>query len=240
MMPFICSDNYFDKQAALPAYTIWKKNPNKRTMSNVIREVDPIISRELTAYKGAINPIALKGMAKKIAIDAIKTYDPNKGASLGTHISRQMTRLHRKNYASANAIRLPENLQQGVGGFLRAKEHLEGTLGREPTAAEIADEMNWNIRQVTQLEKQVRNETSSGQLQFDPAHITESVFDSKIDFFYNDLSPQDKLLFEHTTGYGGKKLLSKKEIATKLNISAPRVSQLASQLANKLKRVLNG
>lgn len=229
-----------EKQAKVDlvrSYIEWKKNPTKRKLGNVLRQLEPTINVELNSYKGQVADNTLKGMAKKIAISAIRSYKPSRQTALTTHVKSQMRRLHRVNYESAN-IRLPENLQQGIGGFLRAKDHLEAKLGREPTAAEIADELRWSIHKVTQLEKRLRNEVADTQLEFSPIHVEESPFGHKIDYFYNDLPVTDQLIFEHTTGYGGKKLLKKSIIAKQLGISPARVSQRVKRISNNLTRTL--
>ncbi len=229
-----------DKQATIEmvrSYLNWKNKPSRKNMGRVIKTLEPTINIEMNNYKGVIADGTLKGLAKKVAIDSIRSYDPSKKTALSTHVKSQMKRLYRVNYESSN-IRLPENLQQGIGGFLRAKEYLEDTLGREPTVAELSDELHWSIKKVTQVQKRLRNEISDTQLEFSPVHTEASPFGEKIDYFYNDLSIPDKLIFEHTTGYGGKRLLNKGIIAKKIGISAPRVSQKVYKLTKQLKQTL--
>ncbi len=219
------------------SYTNWKKSPTKKNMTQVIKSLEPIINKELNNYRGSIPEIALKGMAKKISVHAIKTYSPVYKAALTTHVTNQLKRLHRKNYESMSVIRLPENVQQGVTGYLTAKQMLEEKLGREPTVAEIGDEMGWHAGHVAKLEKRLRNEIVDKNLVFDPGVIEESPYETKLEFFYHDLTPEEKLIFEHTTGYGGKKIKTKKEIAKMLKITPVQVGRKAKILADNLKKI---
>jgi len=225
------------KEQMVYAYGDWKSSPTKKNMAYVLRTLNPVINRELHTYKGTIPETVLRGMAKKIAIASVKNYNPNRGAALSTHLVHQLQQLHRKNYESFSTARLPEHLQRGVGGFLRAKSYLRDTLGREPTVAELADEMNWGVKNVAQIQRRLRNEVGDKVLEFDPIHSSESEEDARVDYFYNDLNPQDKIIFEHTTRYGGAEILPKKAIATKLSISPARVTQRANNIAKKFKAV---
>jgi hypothetical protein len=53
------------------------------------------------------------------------------------------------------------------------------------------------------------------------------------DFLVHDLSGPHRLVFEHTTGYGGKPILTPGELAKKLGVSPGRISQLKTDIAEK-------
>ena len=63
---------------------------------------------------------------------------------------------------------------------------------------------------------------------FEAPALFDSSNDEWIQFVYHDLSDTDKLIFEHKTGFGNKKILGNAAIANKLNLST-------STLNNRLK-----
>ena len=67
---------------------------------------------------------------------------------------------------------------------------------------------------------------------FEAPALLDSANDEWVQFVYHDLSDTDKLIFEHKTGYGGKKTLDNKAIAKKLNLST-------STLNNRIKLINN-
>ena len=136
-----------------------------------------------------------------------------------------------------NAIRLPENMQLKVREFMNAKADLKEKLGREPTSEELADHLGWPLKKVVRMEKQLHNEASASTQIFEPEDPNrDSKLDLKLDLVYRSLSPRDKLIFEYTTGYGGKPKLSNNEIAKKLGVSAAYVSQRKKYIAGVMKK----
>jgi len=54
------------------------------------------------------------------------------------------------------------------------------------------------------------------------------------DYVYHDLDEKNKVIFEHLLGYNGAPKIPKGDIATKLNISAPAVSQRINTITTRL------
>ena len=64
--------------------------------------------------------------------------------------------------------------------------------------------------------------------------------DFKVDYFYHDLQPKDKRLFEMTTGYNTGKTYKNKEIMKSLNMNQNQVSYAKKRLKDRLNKVLDG
>ena len=219
-------------------YDAWKAQPSPETMGPIIKHFEPLIGSQVQQYKGTLPPSALQAHAKKFAVEAIRGYDPTKGAKLSTHVVNNLLQLHRKNYEAQSALRLSEELQRAMGTYRQVRQQLEDEFGREPTAEELSDSLSWPVPKVERLERQNRGEVTFDDLLFEPADPEQRPSDPRIDYVYHDLSPQDKLLMEWTTGYGGKKTMSKKEIAKKLRVSPAAVSQRSLKIAQRLKEAL--
>src|ERR1035437_10991777 len=71
--------------ASIHACNNCRKSPNPNSMASVLNTVKPVISGALKKYPG-VNSGVLSGEAKRLAIAAIKTYDPSHGATLQTHV----------------------------------------------------------------------------------------------------------------------------------------------------------
>jgi DNA-directed RNA polymerase specialized sigma subunit len=220
-----------------PSFEEWQKTQSPESMSKVLNFYDRLISSEASKYSGVIPTDAAKSYAKKFAIQAIKKYDPSRPAKLSTWITNYLKQLNRIKYSMQQATRMPENLQMMVGHYKEALEELKQELGRDPTNVEIAEKINRPVSLIEKLNKQIYSELQEGRLEYDPKAIESS--DPRIDYVYYDLDPQEKYIFEHTTGYGAKPKLSKKEIAERLGISPASVSMRGKKIAEKLEEILS-
>lgn len=222
-----------------PSYLSWKKTQSPEDMSNILKEIKPLLQSEMSRFRGVLPEPALQAQAKKRSIEAIKGYDPTKDVKLTTHIVNSLQKLYRENYKYQQAVRLSEELQRGTGNYAKSKEDLAFRLQREPTAAEVADDLGWPISKVERIERQARGEIFGQDLEYDPTDIELNESDPRIDYVYFDLDPTDQMIMEYSTGYGGKAILPKKDIADKLGISAAAVTQRSKKIADKLMQVLN-
>ena len=56
-------------------------------------------------------------------------------------------------------------------------------------------------------------------------------------YLYNDLSPTHKAVFEHTTGYNNKKILSNSQMKRQLKLTQGQLSYAKSQIKDLVKGV---
>jgi len=224
-----------DPHGIEPLHTKWKETQKPKDMAALLKGMRPLIESQLGRYKGTLPPAALRGQAKKFAIQAVRNFDPTKGAKLTTHVVNGLQQLHRKNYEAQSAFRLSEELQRGVGAYQRSQQNLQNELGREATAEELAQDLAWPLPKVQRMARQSRGEVSAEDLLYDPADPYQESYDPVVDLVYHDLAPKDKLIMELATGYGGKAKMAKKDIAAKLGISPARVSQRSLKIATKIR-----
>lgn len=217
-------------------YSKWEADKTPENLNEILKVYSPLLSSEARRLEGAISPGTLKSQAKKFAIQAIQKYDPLKNIKLSTWITNYLKQLNRTIYSAQQAARMPENLQMMVGQYKTAIDELKQDLGREPSNVEISEKIGRPISFVEKLNKQVYNELQEGLMDYDPSVIESS--DPRIDYVYHDLGPQEKVIFEHLTGYGGKPIKSKKEVSKLMGISQPMVSIKSKKIANLLEAVL--
>ena len=213
----------YNKQEDIDAWSKWTETGSKGDLRNLFLRINPIIQKEVSRW--ASGPVArpvLNLEAKKISLNAFRTYDPNK-SKLNTHLTNNLKGLSRLVYTHTNPARMPEHQVLKLNTFNSAKHNLEEELGREPTSQELGESLAWNPNEVDRYASQLRTGYSTSQPippGFD-RYDADKVF---IDFIYNDLVDQDKLVFEHTTGYGGKPILSAKQLAAKVGMSQGQIS----------------
>lgn len=215
----------------------WRDNKNDDSLEALHHQLNPIVMKEVNRWKGTLAPEILEVEARGLAQNAFESYDPKFNVALSTHVSNALKKLSRINYSYQNPARLPEHRQVKFYTFNTVKTNLENELGREPNINELSDELGWNTREVERMNKEIRKDyTESIPV---PAHAfmkEEHSDDGMIDFIYNDLSSADKTIFEHTTGYRGKPILSLDELTKKTGLTTSQISYKKSQIKDFIKK----
>jgi len=205
------------------AWNSWNSSQSKKDLSTLFKRVDPILNKEVNRWSsGAVAAPVLKIEAKKIALGAFKTFDPNK-SKLSTHVTNNLKGLSRTLYTYSNAARLPEHRMIKAKTFIAVEDNLTNKLGRIPTSQELSEKLSWSKKEVGRIRKELRSSYS------DSAPVPpgfDSSFDgsSDLDFIYHDLNNQDKVVFEHTTGYSGASILDGKSLINKTGLTQGQIS----------------
>ncbi len=213
----------YNKQDDIAAWNKWKQTGSRDDLGLLFNRMEPVIQKEVSRW--ASGPVArpvLNLEAKKISLNAFNSFDPNK-AKLNTHLTNNLKGLSRIVYTHTNPARMPEHQVLKLSTFMSSKQALEEQLGREPTSQEISEELAWSPGEVERYQGQIRTGYSTSQ----PLPPGFDKFDADrvfLDFVYNDLVDQDKLVFEHTTGYGGKPVLSAAELIKKTKMTQGQIS----------------
>lgn len=215
----------------------WKSSPGRATLAPLLQQVDPILQKEVNRWSGG--PVArpvLVIQAKKLAIDAFGNYDPKK-AALNTHVTNQLKGLSRGPYTYASPARMPEHRQVKLKTYLTAVEDLTGGLGRSPTAAELASSLKWSQREIGRFREEQRTTYSTSQ-PIPPGFETSNQDQQLLDFVYHDLVDQDKLVMEHSAGYGGSPVLSAKDLTSLTGMTQGQISNSKRRIRSKIERAM--
>lgn len=143
-------------------YNAWKETGSKRAMSNLVDHLAPLIYTEVSRASGTLPQAALSGEAKVWAIKAVKTFDPDRGFTLGTHVTNYLQRVRRLNYKYQNAARLPENMQLQFHEYNKALTQLGDELNRDPTEEEMARKLGWSKGQVVKFKGSLYSDLAEG------------------------------------------------------------------------------
>jgi DNA-directed RNA polymerase specialized sigma subunit len=229
----------------LALWRAWKKSPTDANLSALLQQVGPLIQREVNRWAGSLARPVLEAEAKRLAVKAFETYDPTRGAALGTHVANMLLKLSRLSYSNQNVARLPENKLLQFHGYNLAHAQLSDELGRPPTTDELADHLAWSIPQLERFRRAISHQELLESGGAAPDGNSGGLFetdsqDHTVDFVHHDLAPMQKLIFEHLTGYGGAEVLSNQEIMKKLGLTQGRYSYLKGQMVTAVERATAG
>ena len=181
-----------------------------------------------------IPPSAIHAQFQTQAMKAFETYDPNRGAKLSTHVMNEMKRGRRFVTTYQNLGRIPEPRANKITDFQNQRDNLVDTLGRPPTAHEMADKMKWPVKQIVAMEHELRNEIPMSRFKGDMMAIKPSTSAEVLRLIQYELSPEEKAVFEYSLGVNGKQQLKPGDISKTLNMPASKVSRLKLSVAKKI------
>lgn len=215
------------------AFDAWKKTPGPTANSGLLKAVTPIIDSAIRSY-GTQSP-TLRSRAKQMTLQAMTTYDPNKG-KLRTHLLSQLQGLRRFSAQEQNIISLPEQVALDQK-FLHDQENsLRDFLGRDPADAEIADQTGISLKRLKYVrqfkpplaESLVSRPTDDGSDIMEPG-VKQLGRDDEgeawLDFVYADLNNTDRLIMDYTLGRNGSPKLPLHEVARRLGVTPSAASQ---------------
>jgi len=222
------------------AYEKWRKAPTQENMAALLDAADPVVDSALSAY--ARGDKALKSRARILAAGAFKTYDPQKGTKLRTHVMTQLQPLSRAHRERTAVVRTPERVAADSYRLSQAQQEFADRHGREPSTAELADASNLSLKRIAHVRgfKGPLAESSLTEMEEDsPATFYPGVHKEdprKIwqEYVYHDLDPINQQILERKAGMHGKPALSNNEIAAKLGVTPGAVSQRSAAIAAKL------
>lgn len=226
-------------------YELWKKwndggrkpedlRPLMTNFRNFIRK-----RANFWASRVDLPPATVHAEFNKQFLKACETYNPEKGASLGTHSGYYLKKAQRWINACQDPTRTQETRYYQMGNYQNVKATLDDQLGREPTTEEVASQLGWSPAEVERIEKESRGAYYAGVSEgYDPTTVAPSRESEILRFIVPELTREEKLVREYTIGEGGKPKLTPGEIARKLNMNPSRVSRIRKSIIKKMEKYL--
>lgn len=226
------------QQKDLELWRQWKTTGRADVLALLLTRLQPLVHREVGKWQSTVPPAALESKGRHLVVEALKTYDPNRGAAIGTHITSRLRKLSRHVYPYQNVARLPENKQLLYNTFTVAQSQLVDELGRDPTTSELADNLMWTQKKVTDFQRSFgrRELVESEGVTLEDGQERSML----TDFYYHGLPPDDKKLFEDITGYGGKPPQSNIQLRQKYKLSQGQLSYKKRKFIEQIKRIQQG
>lgn len=216
------------RQKDLDLYSKWKETGSKKDMAELVRQLHPLIYSEVRRLGTQLPESALSAEAKSWAVHAIKTFDPNKGVALSTHVTNWLMKTRRMTYDYANFARMPENLRLEFTNYRNAISHLEEELNREPTDDEISKHLGWSKGMVVRIKDRTYAENLESGAKYDTE--TSRFNDNKflLDHILDKLDDQEKTILLE------KGSMSASDLAAKLGVNVSRLNYLSAKLKDKI------
>ena len=139
-------------------------------LSPLLDHYRPELMRYSDQYsKGAkmVNPVALQTAMTGMMVKAFDTWDPDKGASLTTHVINHFQPAKRQVVKAQNVGRIPEADAFRIGDIQRAEQHGLQELGRAPTPKEIAERVGLKESDVVRIRKRMVRDVPTGAFEVD-------------------------------------------------------------------------
>lgn len=234
----------FSDEDFLPYYQQWAANPGKKAMSAMLNKLRPLINYAVDFYSSGPAPESLRVSAKRIAVDAIKSYKQGAG-SFVNHLMIHLKRLQRIGPEVKQIIPIPERVRIDLTALNQAEAELSEKLGREPSTAELADYTGLSMKRIERIRKKVvpsvpqshatvSTEEGSMELPTKPLDKDDETSSNLLEYLYIDASPQEQYIIENYYGIHGRKPVQLSQIAKKLGCSTATVSRRLQELEQRL------
>lgn len=218
--------NYKARDAEL--FHAWKSTGSKKDLGILLQQVSPLIYKEVHRASGSLPTSALHAEATSWALKAIRSYDPDKGTALSTHVTNYLQKVRRMNYTYQNMVRLPEDKTLQYGNYAAATAKLQEIHDREPNEEELAKELGWSKPQVIKFKNSLYKDLPESG--YDRAseytqYNNQTVF---LEHLRQQLSTEELFIMDNV----GK--MPSAELAQKLNIDVNRLNYLKSKLKDRI------
>ena len=199
----------------------------------------PVVNSVVGKFRtfGVSTP-ALRAKANAQLIKALKTYDPGRGTVPTTHIWNNLQKVKRIAGESLQSGHIPEYRSVKKATFTTIRDNLTDRYGREPNVKEMSEELGWSQKETSRMNSELGNEVSQSKLEFESFGSADAgtIKDKALaDYLYHEIKDRDKVIFEHTFGYGGKEILKNKDLARKLNTNEMAIHRAKEKLASKIR-----
>lgn len=208
-----------------------------------VKKLEPVIQQALNKYVGSNSSLVLQDRARILAAQAIKGFDPTKGAKLSTHVYNQLQRLQREAPVISDPMPMPERFRADQSRIYQARMDIENEEGRDALPEEIADKTHLPLKRVkrvlgrmsSRVTQSAYEESESEEDEAKDLAVSERTpWDEWVDAVYHDLPPRDRLIFRHRTGYDGAEVLGANDLADKLGVTPQIISQRARLIQKRL------
>jgi len=214
-----------------------------RALRQLVDTLSPTIDKAIYQWGGGSQSPVLRQRARLLAANAVKSFDPSRGAKLETHVMQQLQTLGREANTIAQPLPIPERFRRDQAAVRRAQSDLEDTLGREPTDEEIAELTGLSIRRLGKIRRlmlarvpwsSVEDKEDDESADNDVVAAENDPYSVWTDAVYHDLGEVDRVILQHRSGYRGHEVLSNADIARRLNMTPAAVSQRAARIQQRL------
>lgn len=225
----------------LELWQAWRDNGEKpEHLDPLLKNFRGVIRSQSNKWARNVEvpPAVVHAEFNKQAINALRTYDPDKNVLLSTWVRNNLIKAQRFVTSIQNTARIGEKRTYKIGPYNRAVTYLDDLYGRPPTVPEIANHLKWSEKLVMQVGTEGRKDLIESAFEGDPASIMPSRVAEVMRLVKYELTPEELLVYEYTQGVGGKPKLAPGDIARKLNMSPSKVTRVRDKIYRKIEENL--
>lgn len=231
------------KRLEIDLWHHWNNNGRKpEHLKPLYESCKPILLAQAKKWKGVELPVStINAEYRKHFVQAVKTYDPKKGAQLSSWITSSLKKSSRFMKSYQNLGNIPEGQIAKIREYKAGKEYLTDLRGHEPDTKTLADHLKWSHKHVIQLQKELRADKPVSGWAHDPAEVFSSKELEAIHLLQYDtrMSAEERTVYEHTFGINGKPLLKPGHISKQTGIHPSKISRIRSKLSGYIKEAIN-
>jgi len=226
------------KKRELELWDQWNQGGQKpNDLRPLLSSFKPLIRSRANSWakRADLPPASVHAEFNKQFVNALQTYNPDKGTALGSWVTTNLQKAQRWVSKYQDPTRTQENRYYKMGEWDNTFANLDDLLGREPSTREMAEQLGWSEAEAGRMESEKRSSLfSSGFEGYDPTSIMPSRESEKLKLIRYELAGTDLNVFDYTVGTHGKPQLRPGEIAKKLKISPSKVTRIRNKIAGKL------
>ena len=224
------------------AWQRWKHDPTPTNMGLLLKQVENLIEDKVREYRGVnVPPQSIRLVATGLAAKALAEYDPDRTgfggrrAELATYLHNPLKKVGVFVMKHQNVAKIPVHRKKEIRVFKMAKEEMTERLGRPPDTIQLADHLGWSVKQVMRTETELRQDRIASWEEPAGLDTADEERDEEIlTYIAQELTSDERLVFEYSTGRGGRPKLQAQEIARIMGKSKPWVSGIRRRIDVKL------
>jgi DNA-directed RNA polymerase specialized sigma subunit len=223
------------------AYDTWKADPSPENATTLLGHMEPIMGAAVNRYAGKDDPL-IRSRARRMTLDAFRTFDPSRGAKLTTHVMNHLQGLRRASRQQQQFLKVPERAAMEQAYMQRMEAELQERLGREPSTTELADYSGLPMPKIARLRKYVPGAAESSLSDEASVQAPLDPYEREIkiaELLHGELTERDQKIMEWSLGMYGSNKISNQEIASRLGVTPGAVSQRKALIQQRLDAMHN-
>jgi hypothetical protein len=216
----------------------WKADPNPHTLQPLLKQFAPVFGAATQKYKAPnVNDAAFHAEVQKQAIKSLETYDPNRGASLVTHVTNGLKKVQRFNTRVQNLAYIPEDKSRYIGQIDSATDELREELGRDPTHHEVGGIVGISGKRVKEIQGLRRADIKGSSFASDPVGHVGSRDQEVVALLRQELNGDEQKVYDYIFGQNGMpKIESTGEIARRMGKNPSQISRIKNRIGEAYKK----